>query len=91
LLTQTPVTFHRIQKKFESIQRKPIIELDADGNFKMIRYSYFTLDPYKYDFEDMEDWYRAYNAFARLIRNEKYQYRLMLNPGDFLLYDNHRY
>ena len=36
----------------------------------------------------MEDYYRAYNKFISLIN--RYQYRSLLQAGDFLVYDNHR-
>ncbi len=36
----------------------------------------------------MEDYYRAYNKFMRLLN--QFQFRALLNAGDFLVYDNHR-
>jgi gamma-butyrobetaine dioxygenase len=56
----------------------------------MMRYSYFTYAPHVVPFEFMEEWYKAYNAFAKVVRDLKHQYRFLLNPGDFVLYDNHR-
>jgi gamma-butyrobetaine dioxygenase/trimethyllysine dioxygenase len=38
----------------------------------------------------MEAWYRAWDRFARLVRDRASQYRFTLAPGDALLYDNHR-
>ena len=39
------------------------------------------MDPYNVPFNVMEDWYRAYNRFSSLIRDERYGYRFALNPG----------
>ena len=39
-------------------------------------------------FDQMEQWYRAYQKFTRII--EDYQYSFLLEPGDFVLYDNFR-
>ena len=39
-------------------------------------------------FSEMEAFYRAYSKFVRLT--ERHQYRIMLQSGDFLVYDNHR-
>ncbi|WPB76480.1 TauD/TfdA family dioxygenase [Archangium violaceum] len=89
LLSTVPVTFHRKQKAFERVLVSPILDFSAPGGFR-IRYSYFTLAPYRRPFAEMEAWYRAYNRFARLVRDERHQYRLRLEAGDFLLYDNWR-
>lgn len=89
LLRSVPVTFHRKQKSFERVLVSPILDFDAPGGFR-IRYSYFTLAPHQRPFAEMEAWYRAYNRFARLVRDERHQYRFRLEAGDFLLYDNWR-
>lgn len=89
LLRTVPVTFHRKQKSFEKVLASPVLDFDAPGGFR-VRYSYFTLAPHQRPFAEMEAWYRAYNRFARLVRDERHQYRFRLEAGDFLLYDNWR-
>ncbi|KAL6054272.1 putative Gamma-butyrobetaine hydroxylase [Balamuthia mandrillaris] len=89
-LSTIPVRFHRKQKNFESIQVKPIIEVGPNGSIKQIRYSYFTMAPQNVAFADMEHWYRSYSRFAKIVRDPKHHYRFLLQPGDFVLYDNHR-
>jgi gamma-butyrobetaine dioxygenase len=89
LLRTVPATFHRKQKAFERVLVSPILDFDAPGGFR-IRYSYFTLAPHRRPFAEMEAWYRAYNRFATLVRDERHQYRFRLEAGDFLLYDNWR-
>ncbi len=88
LLTRTPVRFHRKQKAFERIVDAPILRDDDRGFF--VRYSYFTTAPFALPFDLMEPWYRAWDRFARLVRDPAHQYRFTLSPGDALLYDNHR-
>lgn len=88
LLRTIPVHFHRTQAAFESQVVAPI--LVGEGASFMIRYSYFTMDPQRLPFAQMSAWYRAYDAFARIVRNPAHQLRFALAPGDFLLYDNHR-
>ncbi len=95
LLTTTPVTFHRKQKTFEKILHSPIVQLESVRAGQplepfQVRASYFTLAPYRLPFAKMEEWYRAHDAFFRLVRDPRHQYRFALGPGDFLLYDNHR-
>ncbi len=93
LLRTVPVRFHRKQKAFTSLQTRPILEVDgplsAPRAFQ-IRLSYFTVAPYRVSFAKMNAWYRAHDRFVRLCRDEKNQYRFALEPGDFVLYDNHR-
>jgi gamma-butyrobetaine dioxygenase/trimethyllysine dioxygenase len=38
----------------------------------------------------MAAWYRALARFTALVREPRHQYRVLLAPGDFVLYDNHR-
>jgi gamma-butyrobetaine dioxygenase/trimethyllysine dioxygenase len=88
LLTRVPVRFHRRQRAFERVVDAPVLR-DDDRGF-MIRYSYFTTAPFARPFDEMEAWYRAWDRFARLVRDPAHQYRFALAPGDALLYDNHR-
>lgn len=89
ILRSTPVTFHRKQQKFERVVRAPILGEDGRGGFR-VRFSYFTLAPHDLPFERMEPFYRAYDRFARLVRDPRHQLRFLLGPGDFVIYDNHR-
>lgn len=88
-LTTTPVRFHRKQKAFESLNVSPILTMNGTTGFQ-VRYSYFTMAPHRRPFGEMEAWYRAYNRFATLVRDRRYQYRFRLEAGDFVLYDNFR-
>ncbi len=53
-----------------------------------IRYSYFTMAPFRVPFPWMRKWYEAYSEFAKILYDEKFQFRFMLEPGDFVLYSN---
>jgi len=94
LLRTVPVRFHRKQKAFESLVVAPIIAWpdDTSGDLAafQVRYSYFTMAPHRVAFADMAAWYRAYDRFARLVRDPVNQVRTRLEPGDFAIYDNHR-
>jgi gamma-butyrobetaine dioxygenase/trimethyllysine dioxygenase len=87
LITTVPVLFHRKQRAFESRVVAPIVRLEPSFQ---IRYSYFTVAPFALPFAEMAPYYRAYDRFARLVRDPRNQYRFTLGPGDFLVYDNHR-
>lgn len=89
LLTSVPVRFHRKQKNFEKLFESPLLDFQAPQGFR-VRYSYFTLAPYRLPFDLVENWYRAYEHFARIVNDPAHQYHASLEPGDFVLYDNHR-
>ena len=88
LLTRVPVTFHRKQQQFERRVVSPLIVQSGDDF--MIRCSYFTLAPHSLPFARMPDYYRAHDRFIRLVRDPRHHYRVLLEPGDWLIYDNHR-
>lgn len=88
LLERTPVRFHRKQRHFEKTLDAPLLN-GTEASFQ-VRWSYFTLAPYRLPFATMEAWYRAHDRFARLVRDPRNQLRFTLAPGDFVLYDNHR-
>lgn len=89
VLAEVPVRFHRRQKNFERELISPIIVRRDDDTF-FIRSSYFTLAPHRLDFATMSEFYRAHDRFMRLIRDPRHHYHARLEPGDWLLYDNHR-
>lgn len=88
LVRSTPIRFHRKQRSFEAQVVAPLVTI-GDGGFQ-VRASYFTMAPHRLPFERMAAWYRAYDRFVRLVRDRRYRYELRLEPGDVLLYDNHR-
>jgi gamma-butyrobetaine dioxygenase/trimethyllysine dioxygenase len=89
VLAEVPVRFHRRQKKFERELVAPIITRADDDHF-FVRASYFTLAPHRLDFDVMSEFYRAHDRFMRLMRDPRHHYHARLEPGDWLLYDNHR-
>ncbi|RYE90190.1 MAG: gamma-butyrobetaine dioxygenase [Myxococcales bacterium] len=90
LLATVPVRFHRQQKHFERIVDAPLIHVGASDDDFQVRFSYFTLAPHRLPFAQLDEYYRAHDRFARLVRDPAHQYRFTLNPGDWVLYDNHR-
>ncbi|AYV85189.1 MAG: gamma-butyrobetaine dioxygenase [Satyrvirus sp.] len=90
LLCTQPILFHRKQKDYESKLEKPIIKLDSNGDFKQIRSSYFTLAPFDVPFNMMVPYYTAYNRFHELVRKPESQIIIQLEPGEIIIYDNHR-
>lgn len=89
LLASVPVRFHRKQQRFERTVDSPIVARAGDDDF-LVRSSYFTLAPHRLPFAEMTEFYRAHDRFVRLVRDPRHHVRAALQPGDWLVYDNHR-
>lgn len=89
VLATTPVTISRKQQNFTRELVTPLVARRDDDNF-LVRSSYFTYAPHALPFARTLDFYRAHDRFIRLLRDPEHQYRVLLAPGDWLLYDNHR-
>ena len=87
MLRTVPVKFHRKQAQYEASTHYPLIQTFGD-HITQIRYSYFTIAPFRVPFEWMRLWYEAYSEFSRILQDEKFQFRFLLEPGDFVLYSN---
>ena len=88
-LVATPVRFHRKQRGWQRDITATMVASGPNGAFR-VRASYFTEAPYRVAFADMTAWYRARDRFVRVLRDPRHHYRLRLDPGDVLVYDNHR-
>lgn len=93
ILSTYQVSFERIQKNYKSTVNYPIILLNKEKStadhpqIDIVRSSYFTYGPFKYEFENMDAFFRAYNLFTEL--SEQYQYYTKLSAGDYVIYNNH--
>lgn len=87
ILTTFEVSFHRQLSNYTSIYNTPIIKLNDKGEPYQVRSSYFTYAPFKYDFHQMEAFYRAYSKLTKM--SLFYKYNATLSSGDFVLYNNH--
>ncbi len=88
LLTSQPVRFHRHQRGFECELETPLVIVD--GDHFMVRSSYFTFAPHRMAFGRMRSFYRAHDRFVRLLRDPRHHVQVLLEAGDWLIYDNHR-
>jgi len=89
ILATVPVKISRKQQQFERELVTPLVARRGDDDF-LVRSSYFTYAPHALPFARTLDFYRAHDHFIRLLRDPQHQYRALLAPGDWLLYDNHR-
>ena len=87
ILCETPIVFHRQQQKYENKVTYPILSF-VDSSFAQVRTSYFTFAPLDMPFDQMTQWYRAYQLFTRVLEDHRYDF--LLEPGDCVLYSNFR-
>ncbi len=90
ILTTTPVRFLFRDKDTELLSSAPLIELDAGGNVRTIRFSprldYVPLlRP-----EALSDYYRARRGLGLALRSSEFEIRFLLNKGDLVMFDNCR-
>jgi len=70
--------------------RQPVITVDADGQVTDIHFNNRSKAPLDAPLEQIELWYRAYRAFARLLADPANALVIRLAPGDLLMMANQR-
>ncbi|NEQ99927.1 MAG: DUF971 domain-containing protein [Cyanothece sp. SIO2G6] len=93
ILSETPVHFRQFYQQWDYFvsQQTPIIKLDPTGNIADIYFCHknFGLD-LDLPFEQVEQFYEAYQSFSRYIKNPAYQYWFRMEPGDCQIVQNFR-
>lgn len=68
----------------------PVFCLDSNGNLKEVRISNAFSAPLDLPEEVIEPFYRAARKLMELYTDPKYCLKLGLQPGDMVMFDNHR-
>lgn len=89
-LTRTPVPFHYRSAAADLCSEKPLIALDVAGDVRAVHYNNRSIAPLRLQGEAAQDFYCAYRAFARLLREPRFQLRLRLQAGELVVFDNRR-
>ena len=90
VLSATPVLFRFHDTGCDLRFRAPIIGLDDSGRFEQIRFNFGLFGVQALPPDETAALYAAYRKFARLVRDDRYQIRFKLEPGDLLTFDNWR-
>ncbi|NVK32159.1 MAG: TauD/TfdA family dioxygenase [Gammaproteobacteria bacterium] len=102
LYQETPEYFEVLSRycaRFEYVEKgntilrskRPMIELCADNQIRAIRFNNRSFAaPVDVPFEQMETYYAAYRAFAKIIDDPTMEISFKLNPGECFLVDNTR-
>jgi len=90
VLTRTPVNFHYRSSDADLFSVKPMIEIGVDGQIRAVHYNNRSIAPLRESASDTEAFYRAYRAFAALMREPRFQLTRRLGDGELVAFDNRR-
>ncbi len=91
LLCRYEVSFRKYYSKRIDMQfSSPVFGLDSGGNVKEVRISNLFPAPLDLPEEIMEPFYGAYRKLMQLYTDSRYYLKQSLQPGDLVMFDNHR-
>ena len=89
-LTTTAVPFRYQSKDADLYAERPLIQLSCDGAVTAVHYNNRSIAPLRLSLADTQAFYGAYQKFALLLRDLKFQLKFRLRSGDLVLFDNQR-
>ncbi len=89
-LTRHPVTFRYRDSQNDLQATRRIIRCDSLGRIVAIHYSPRSIRPPHPQYGDVSMFYEAYRQFAQRVADPRLQHRNRFQPGDLLIFDNHR-
>uniref|UniRef100_A0A914W4G0 Trimethyllysine dioxygenase, mitochondrial n=1 Tax=Plectus sambesii TaxID=2011161 RepID=A0A914W4G0_9BILA len=96
VLTRTLVPHHYLEGEVIDARCDvfPVIRLDSDGRLHQVRFNPYDRAPFKArkgtTVSDIADFYKSYEALARLMNDQSASLRVPLRPGTVLFIDNYR-
>jgi gamma-butyrobetaine dioxygenase len=90
VLAHTDVPFLYRSSEAELYAERPLIQLTSRGDLRAVHYNSRSIAPLRLGAREAARFYTAYRRFAALLREQRYQLRLMLRDGDLALFDNQR-
>jgi gamma-butyrobetaine dioxygenase len=91
LLTKTKVPFRYLEPGSVDLRHEaPLVELDAGGDLRTVRYNSRSTGPIDLDPDDVPAFYAAHRRFGRLLHDPAMTVGFKLRPGDLFIVDNRR-
>jgi gamma-butyrobetaine dioxygenase len=90
LLTSLPMNFRYASANAELCARQTLISLDADGEVCSVHFNNRSADWLDAPADLAGPWYRAYMAFARILKRPELELTFRLAPGDCVVMRNDR-
>jgi alpha-ketoglutarate-dependent taurine dioxygenase len=90
ILARTAVPFRYRSQIADLYAQRPLIQLTCGGEVSAVHYNSRSIAPLQLTARDAGPFYRAYRRFAALLRDPRFQLRIMLRDGDLAVFDNQR-
>src|SRR5579872_2424729 len=91
LLTRTKVPFRYVEPGSVDLRHAaPLIELEAGGELRTIRYNSRSIGPIDLDADAVPAFYAAHRRFGRMLHEPAMTVGFTLRPGDLFIVDNRR-
>jgi trimethyllysine dioxygenase len=87
---QVPGQYIDTERGIHLMARRPIFRLNDSDSVVQVSFNNHDRAPFVISPEQMQDFYRAIQTFARLYSLPEFQYRRKLLPGSCLFFDNWR-
>ena len=90
LLCNHAIDFKFENKAFLLKNRAPIIEVNAEGKIEKVKFNNRSVQPFKFENNNMLKYYEAYQYFESELQNATNQLRFKLEPSHLIIFDNER-
>jgi len=90
VLASTLVRFEFADATSHLWAERPIIQLSDCGRVEAVHYNNRSIAPLRLPLKDIAEFYGAYRAFARLLRDESQVVSTALTEGELVAFDNRR-
>eukprot|EP01128_Nolandella_sp_AFSM9_P010280 TRINITY_DN7072_c0_g1_i1.p1 TRINITY_DN7072_c0_g1~~TRINITY_DN7072_c0_g1_i1.p1 ORF type:complete len:386 (+),score=56.03 TRINITY_DN7072_c0_g1_i1:255-1412(+) len=90
ILSTYPMTFLKIDPMNHQEYRRPIIDVDSQGQILALHYSPPWEGPLRIPSDMVTEYYRAYKSFQELMFDPKYLIEFRMNEGDLVAWNNRR-
>jgi len=89
-LTRVPAPFAFCDDCADLRAERRLLEQGSDGEIAAVHYNSRSIRPVCLPSEELVAFYRAYRAFARLLRDPRFEFRVRLRSGDLVAFNNRR-
>jgi len=90
LLSEVEIPFYCEHDTYDMRSRQTVIELDAFGEVSGLTISQHMADIFDLDQELLDTYYPAFCRFGRMLQEDRYMMRFLMNGGECMVFDNHR-
>jgi len=90
ILTRTAVPFRYRSRQADLYAERPLIQLDCSGAIAAVHYNSRSMAPLRLPARECRSFYAAYRQFGELLRESRFQVKLLLENGEVVVFDNQR-